>query len=305
MEEIEYLGEKIRRWQVGSSTFLVWPERGARLMNWNISYADGTFRDIIRWPEIDSPDQVVKARGGNPILFPFSARSFHQGEIHKWKDLEGNVRPMPMHGFARQGQFEIARIDKTGFAARLMPTEEDRESYPYDYDFEVVYRFEEKEVDVELRLSNNDNKVIPWSAGHHFYFNIPWLEGTSRQDYKVRIPAKEFSRQNEDGSLRSVKSNKKPTTVSSADLVERIHHKLTDATILCECEADGSRIEIEVGTQEKPHADYTVVTWTESDQSPFYCIEPWMGPPNSIENEIGCHLVNPGETGRFSVSVRI
>lgn len=305
MEEIEYLGEKIRRWQVGSSTFLVSPERGARLMNWNISFADGTFRDIIRWPQIESPDQIVKARGGNPILFPFNARTFHEGEIGKWRDPDGQVRPMPMHGFARQGVFEITRIDQTGFGAKLIPGEEATEAYPYEYDFEVIYRFEEKELDVEFRLTNNDQRAIPWSAGHHFYFNLPWIEGTRRQDYKIRIPAKEACRQNDQGLIYGVKTGKKSIPISDNDLVDRIHYRLTDSILVCECDIDGSQIEIEVGTQEKPHSDYAVVTWTESDDSPFYCIEPWMGPPNSPENQIGYHLVNPGESGRFSVSVRI
>ena len=305
MEEIEYLGAPIHRWQVGASTFLVSPQTGARLMNWNISYPDGTFRDIVRWPEISDPTEIVKTRGGNPILVPFSARTFDQGEIYSWKDLAGNRRPMPMHGIARQGTFEITRIDETGFASRLIPDAKANEAYPYEYDFEVVYRFEKKELTVELRLRNNDTVPIPWSAGHHFYFNLPWIEGTTRSDYEITIPAKKACRHAADGSLFEANLPKRKESIANPELIDRIHYDLSRSVVTCECLLDNSKIEIEMGADRKPHPEYAVVTWTESDTAPYFCIEPWMGPPNSPETKVGLHMVNPGEREAFSVTVRV
>lgn len=305
MEEIEYLGETIYRWEVGASTYLASPTRGARLMNWNLSYPDGTFRDIVHWPHLDSIDQLVKARGGNPILFPFSARTFSKGEIHKWVAPNGETLPMPMHGFARQNAFEITRVDKTGFAAKLVQDEVAQEAYPFDYDFEVIYRFQEKECSVELRLTNHGKEVMPWSAGHHFYFTIPWLEGTTRADYDLRIPAKKAARHAPNGTLDAVKGNKKIESINNPAIVDRIHYQLTDARVECICKEDDSRLEIEIGTQATPNPGYALVTWTETDSSPFFCIEPWMGPPNAPENDIGLHQVGPGEAQAFSVTIRV
>lgn len=305
MEEIAYLGENIYRWEVGASTFLASPQHGARLMNWNLSYPDGSFRDIIHWPDLDSIDKFVKARGGNPILFPFSARTFHNGEIKKWETPAGKVLPMPMHGFARQGTFEISRIDRTGFAARLLPDEEANAAYPYDYEFEVIYRFQEKEINVELRLHNQDKVSIPWSAGHHFYFTIPWLDGTTRADYEIKIPAKKAARHADDGSLEPAKKPKKIESIGNPELIDRIHYQLTSSTISCRCKVDDSVLNIEVGTQQTPNPGYALVTWTETAESPFFCIEPWMGPPNSPEHEIGLHEVGPGETQAFSVTIQV
>ena len=212
---------------------------------------------------------------------------------------------MPMHGFARQGIFEITRIDDTGFASRLIPGAEAREAYPYEYDFEVVYRFEEKELTVELRLRNNDTVPIPWSAGHHFYFNLPWIEGTSRKDYEITIPAKKACRHAADGSLFETGLPKQRDSFANPELVDHIHYDLSRSVVTCECRLDQSKIEIEMGADRKPHSEYAVVTWTESDTAPFYCIEPWMGPPNSPETKIGLHMVNPGEREAFSVTVRV
>ncbi len=305
MEEIDYLGSSIQRWQVGASTFLAWPEAGARLMNWNITYPDGTFRDIITWPELSNASEVVKARGGNPILFPFSARTFHNGEINFWEDSEGTKRPMPMHGIARQGQFQTTRMDETGFTAHFLPDAAAFDVYPYDYDFEVVYRFEEKAMTVELRLRNNDKIPIPWSAGHHFYFNLPWTEGASRKNYEIDIPARNACKHAADGSLFPITGHRQVESLANPELVDRIHYGLSSPTILCECLDDDSKIEIEIGADGKPDPEYAVVTWTQSDTAPFYCIEPWMGPPNSPETKIGLHTVNPGKTEAFSVTVRV
>lgn len=305
MEEVDYLGSRIYRWQVGASTFLAWPEKGARLMNWNLSYPDGSFRDIVYWPSLDSVDKFVKARGGNPILFPFSARTYDKGEIQKWTDPAGTRRSMPMHGFARQGDFEVTRIDKKGFAAKLKPTADDRAAYPYEYEFEVIYRFEAREFNVELRLTNRDKISIPWSAGHHFYFTLPWDDDATRADYELKLPAKKAARHAADGSLDPVKTFKKATKLSDPALVDRIHYQLTSPLVTCRSLNHDSNLEIEVGTQAQPNPEYAVVTWTEADNSPFYCIEPWMGPPNSPENKIGLHTVAPGEVSRFSVTVRV
>ena len=201
MEKIPYFGQTLIRWSVGGSTFMALPEKGARLMNWNITMGDGTVRDVIQWPEIASLDGFYKARGGNPILFPFSARSFDRGETGFWRDACGIRRPMPMHGFARQGEFRATRVDATGFEAVLVPGEEARISYPFQYEFRVAYRFAAFGLTCNLTLENLGDQPLPWSAGHHFYFKLPWTEGSARKDYLIRIPADLRLRQDAAGQL--------------------------------------------------------------------------------------------------------
>ena len=67
MEKVPYLGANLTRWRIGQSTFLAWPEKGARLMNWNVTLGDGSVRDVLYWPELNSLDDFPRVRGGNPI----------------------------------------------------------------------------------------------------------------------------------------------------------------------------------------------------------------------------------------------
>jgi len=134
---------------------------------------------------------------------------------------------------------------------------------------------------------------------------MPWAEDTSRRDYQTTIHARKACRHAPSGKLAPLPGRATPTRHDDPQLVDRIHYQLTERLVRCDCAYDESKIEIEVGTAAKPHPDYAIVTWTESEDSPFYCIEPWMGPPNSPENQVGYHLVQPGETSRFCVAVRV
>jgi len=293
----DYLGEEIVEWRIGESVFRAWPERGARLMSWQRGD-----RPVIFWPEIDSPAQVARARGGNPVLFPFCARTFHQGKIHFWKDPAGVVREMPMHGLARQGTFALANLDPEGFRARLVPAAGDAMIYPFDYHFDVSYRFAESKLTVEFELENLGGSAIPWSAGHHFYFALPWVKNTSRGDYRLTIPAATAWRQAADGRLVP-EEFAASGLLSDSSWVDRIHLGLTERTISCECLRDHSRVVIDIEGDD--FSDSAIVTWTQDDASRYFCIEPWMGPPNGPETGNGVRWAGPKETGKFTVSVSI
>ena len=90
-----------------------------------------------------------------------------------------------------------------------------RKAYPFDYRFTVRYVFEELSFKVFLKLENLGNQPILWSAGHHFYFTLPWHDGLERSDYRFKIPAKKCFRHAADGSLEPVKPLRKRATLAN------------------------------------------------------------------------------------------
>lgn len=307
MEKVPYLGHTLLRWQCGPSTFLALPEKGARLMNWNIQLGDGSVRDVIYWPELRSLDDVAKVRGGNPILFPFCGRCFDDGLLHFWRGPDGDRRPMPLHGFARQSEFRITRLDARGFAAMLVPDAEARAAYPFDYEFEVTYRFEPFGLSCEFTLRNLGKVPIPWSSGHHFYFTLPWSEGSARGDYLVRIPAARTFRQDMEktGLLTPGPSFQLNERLDNPELVDTFHTGLRNNTVVFGEKGRPGDIHIRIGNAGIPHPDATIVTWAPDADTPYYCIEPWMGPANAPTNKQGLHWVAPGQTHNFLVEVAI
>jgi len=305
METLPYLGETLRRWRVGPSTFLARPEAGARLMAWHLTLGDGSERDVLYWPELDTLDDFHRLRGGNPILFPFSGRSYDQGEIGWWRTPDGTRRPMPMHGLARQGRFRLSHLHAAGFTATLEPDEDARVAYPFDYEFNVTYRFGPLDLVCELTLTNLDREPLPWSAGHHFYFTVPWTAGTQREDYRLTLPAGRRFKHAPDGSLTPTEAPVATPSLADPALLDTIHCDLTAASYRCSPGDPHGGITVQHGAGETPPPDAALVTWTESADSPFFCIEPWMGPPNAPGTGVGLHWVKPGQTARFTVKVTV
>ena len=306
MEKITHLGQTLTRWRVGQSTFLALPEKGARLMNWNATLGDGSVRDIVYWPELPSLDDFYKIRGGNPILFPFNARSYDRGEIHFWRDAAGVRRPMPMHGLARQADFKLTRLDAGGFAAQFVPNAEALACYPFDYEFTVTYRFESFGLTCEFALRNLGSQPLPWSAGHHFYFTVPWSEGSVRADYLLRLPAtKRFKQDFTTGQLLPGPVLQTDENLANPALIDTIHTGLRSNVVVFGEKGKPGDVVMRLGNARVPPADATVVAWSGSDDAPYYCVEPWMGPPNAPEYKLGLHLVPPGETEIFAVSITV
>lgn len=305
MEVVPYLGQTLRRWRVGQSTFLAMPERGARLMHWHVTLGDGSDRDVVHWPELKTLDDFHKVRGGNPILFPFAARTFDRGDIHFWRDAHGERRPMPMHGFARQGAFSLTRIDERGFSATLQPDDAAQAVYPYRYEFEVAYRFAPLGLSCEFTLRNLDTQPIPWSAGHHFYFTAPWSEGQSRADYAIRIPATRTARQDATGQLIAGPTLKLQEPLSLPALVDTFHLGLKSPTAVFGPVGAPGEVRITNGTAKVPDPGLTFVTWTSGEDAPFYCVEPWMGPANAAEHKTGLHWVPAGQSESYVVDIQV
>ena len=306
MEIIEHNGLQLHRWSCGPSAYLANPTQGARLLNWNLRMADGSVRDVIHWPEAADYQDFACIAGGNRILFPFAGRSYHKGNVDEWKDARGGVHPMPQNGFARDSKFEIIHTDERGFAAELQPDAAAREAYPFQYRFTVRYEFEQLCLRVYLQLENQDEAPLPWSAGHQLFFTLPWHAGLERRDYRFQIPAKKCFFQAPNGSLELVKPLE---TTSSFDLPEnneRIFTKLKGNLTNFGPNNGEEDIGVSLLKDSDTYSQWnSFVIRTATSDSRFYCVDPWMGPPNSSEHGKGLHWVNPGQSAEFGVEVAL
>jgi galactose mutarotase-like enzyme len=212
---------------------------------------------------------------------------------------------MPIHGLARQGKFALIREDARGFAARFEPDDEARASYPYDYEFTVAYRFEPFGLACEFTLKNLGAEPLPWSAGHHFYFTLPWSEGAKRDDYLIRIPATRHLRQDPAGRLVPGPALGEEEPLGNPALIDTFHLGLRASEVVFGEKGRPGDVTVRLGSARTPAPEATFVTWTLADDSPFYCVEPWMGPANSPETKLGLHLVPPGQTQTFVVAVSV
>ncbi len=294
----------LRTFTVGSSTYTIAPESGCRLVQWSLKTAAGG-REILHWPADTRDQPFAGIRGGNPILFPFCGRTFDQGLENHWRSPGGERLPMPRHGFARKGRFRVTSEDNSHVAATLIPSPEAMEAYPYAYAFTVEYRFEELALTVILRLRNDGDTAIPWSAGHHFYFNLPWHASARRKDYQLNMEARKCAYHGPDGKLVMEKDREPCHDMADTALLDRIHWELRHNRVSFGPRGGGEDMHILIGSDPVPPKGNAIVTWSESRDAPYYCVEPWMGPPNAAEHGKGLHWVGPGEEGAFTVQVSL
>jgi galactose mutarotase-like enzyme len=213
---------------------------------------------------------------------------------------------MPMHGFTRNGAFTIVDADGSGFTAELQPDAAARQAYPFNYRFTVRYEFAAVSFKVFLKLENRGDTPILWSAGHHFYFTLPWHDELARKDYRFKIPAKKCFTHASDGALQPVKPFETDSSFGRAENSDRIFTQLTGDLAIFGPNGGEEDIGIRFLKDSETHSKWNAfVTWTETDDSPFYCVEPWMGPPNSPEHGKGLHAVSAGESATFGVEVAL
>ena len=304
MDKINYQNQEIRRWDVGPSTFLASPEQGALLLNWHLNMGDGSVRDVIHWPEELDTDGLKGVHGGIPILFPFAGKCYHEGQADKWSPAANSIRSMPTHGFAKDADFLIRSIDQSGFEVEMIQNENDRNTYPFEYTFTVIYHFLELSLQISLVLENEGRIPIPWSAGLHPYFQVPWRKDLALTDHQLSIPAKKvYQYQNDGNMIKKTPSNDYSYRLSTPNLINNIFYETIEPKAEISLLSGEETLRVsEVGGAETG-SRLTFVSWTKPN-APYFCLEPWMSPPNAPENKT-VRFVPPGGRDEFTVEIEL
>ncbi|WP_092004133.1 aldose epimerase family protein [Paraburkholderia lycopersici] len=285
----------------GASTLRFAPWAGGRLLSWHV---DG--QPVIAWPDDANWAEPARVRGGNPLLFPFLGRHRVDGQIGRWRDGEGVVRDLPMHGFARDLPF-AAQTDDDGHGIRMTLVDSDatRTGYPFAFRFEAAYRLADAHtLDVTLTATNTGPEPLPWYAGHHFYFALPH---TLRAQTTLELPPTQRRYQLADGSISTAEPGAAQYRLDDASIIDRFHllEPTPPATPVRLVTAGlGRRVTIDLN---RPGSLpwYAVTTWTEAAGSDFYCVEPWLGLPDAIHNGLGLHWLAPGHAETTALRIGV
>ncbi|WGS48851.1 aldose epimerase [Paraburkholderia sp. D15] len=276
------------------------PQAGGRLMSWIV---DG--ESVIHWPEHADWSQPARIRGGNPLLFPFLGRHRVDGKIGFWRDAQGTVRELPMHGFARDLPFE-AHADVHGAGLRLVLTDSaaTRTGYPFGFRFEAAYSLADAHtLDVTFTTTNTGDTRLPYYAGHHFYFTLPH---TQRGETVLTLPPTQRCFQQSDGSISTPEPGDARYTLDEARILDRFHCLTGTPDQPVQLTAPGLNRLITIDLQRPGSVPwYAVTTWTEAPESDFYCIEPWLGLPDAIHNGQGLRWLEPGQTEVASLRIGV
>lgn len=231
-----------------------------------------------------------------PLLFPWA------GRLKDFRySLDGVVRQMGQHGFARDTVMEVEDQGLDYIIFTFKPTAENLEVYPRDFVFHHGYRLLEDKLEFVTRIENKSGKEMPFGLGYHPGFKF--LGGMDENFFTV-TSEKELVKlgATPEGKLKTtepepVKDHFDLNYMKQDDTMIIFHSQKALFTSL-----DRS-IELDMGTF--PY----LVLW-ENNYDKFICIEVWDNLPSMPEEEevfeTRGHLVRlpAGETYTASCSYR-
>lgn len=283
----------------GTASAELAPSAGGRLMRWTVNG-----RPVLHWPDSADWSAPAKIRGGNPLLFPLIARTFLDGKIGFWRSPGGVVRPAPMHGLVRAAPFEVAVQKEDSIAMDIAWHESMAEAWPFPFHFRVAYTLSGDSLHVEFTTENTGTESMPYSVGNHFYFEVPAAE---RSEWRLQGAFRACARQNPKGEIIPAAAPAAGGDLSDPALTDLFHLGPPERGVVLRHRGDGRTVAFDLcADAEGNNPWYAVTTWTESDRSDFYCVEPWSALPGAVHNGMGLRWLKPGrrETLRLSLTAQ-
>lgn len=223
--------------------------------------------------------------GHAPVLFPFVS-ALKDGRI-KFGGSEYTMSAK--HGFARKSEFDLLEADDSKAIFRLAANEATLAQYPYRFDLYVAHELDCTGYRTTYTVKNTDNKDIQFCLGGHPGFCV---DGTI-EDYKLVFETAEDSSlyYTDKASLFS-ESYKAERRIEGREFDLRYEDFDADALIATDLKSRRVKL-IRKDNGRGLEFDYTgfpvLVLWSPpKKQSPFICLEPWVGLPGT-----------PGESGNF------
>lgn len=211
-----------------------------------------------------------------PVLFPFVGKLRNNTYTHK-----GQMFSMGQHGFARDMDFEIQSQTDIAITFELKSSPETRDRYPFDFTLIISYALVGRSVEVSYQVINeSDDQEMLFSIGAHPAFNCPIFDGTTREDYYLKLNVKEQPDAHllEDGNFNGNTKQvfDKPGIINLDKSLfdqDAIVFKKFRSTSLSIVSKSTDHSYITVDFKGFPYLGI----WSKSQESQFICIEPWYG----------------------------
>ena len=255
--------------------------------------------------------------GKAPILWPATGRNLATGEVRQgngdlgsWR-VDGELRPMPIHGFARDLPWavEAARPDRVRLVLRDGP--QTRASFPFGFRLETTYGVEPAGLLIRQRVgaAPQNRRPMPFSIGNHITFAVPLVPGGAAARVVVRTPAMRRVMLDAAGyPTGEVASVPFPTTPLGAlpprTAIALSGYRPLTAWASLEDPA-GLTVRISHRADRWPAGDPVLFNLWGDPAAGFFSPEPWVGKQNSLASGDGAIQLNPGEVWTWEIRVAV
>lgn len=212
----------------------------------------------------------------SPVLFPLVGRL--NGKKYTYK---GKTYYPPVHGFARDTEFELLEKTENSMRFGIHDTESTREVYPFSFSFEILYELLGKNLKVTFFVRNKGEEPMYFALGAHPGFVCPKEKGGRRADCYLGFGGADSIVSREvDMNTGLVTDHYEEYTLEEGLLPITDDMFDKDALVL-----EGGQIhEVSLhGADGKPYVTLEMNApvygiWScVTPGAPFICIEPWYG----------------------------
>ena len=292
----EYIPSGIREFTLvspdGGTTAGVIPALGGIVS----SLRFGTRECLFQHPWFRDP-ATAETRGGIPLLFPICGRLLRDGVPGRY-EVHGRPYTLPIHGFAMRRPWDVT--DSSGPEAlrlRLADSAATRDLYPFAFELELQIAVARNGLACRLTVHNPGPEPLPYYAGFHPYFRVP-RPGCGKED--MRYEAQAAARLLYNAAKTDVIGTAAPPAFPLACTAPQINDLLL--------ETGGEN------TTRLVYPDGFVLRQTASGlfrfrqlytlpDEPFFCDEPWMAPPGSLNRAGAPRLLAPGQAETAGIEI--
>ncbi|MBZ6077208.1 aldose 1-epimerase family protein [Microvirga puerhi] len=239
--------------------------------------------------------------GRAPLLFPVIGKSFDGKAM-----IEGTLRPMAPHGFARTSRFEAKEVSESHCVLRLEDSEETRKCFPFRFTLDISFHLDGSSLEIETRIFNRDKRPMPFCFGYHPAFPWPLPGAKDEESHEVHLGTRRAPKLLRIDANGLLKDQRLPSPFVNGVLTLKPDLFVEDAMIFDDPDiktvwygAPGHP-GVHVAFPNMPHLGI----WTKPGAS-FLCIEPWHGLPapvgkqEPLEERAGAIILQPEEEARL------
>lgn len=238
--------------------------------------------------------------GRSPLLFPLIGRSPDGKAL-----VDGALRPMLPHGFARTSDFAVTETAESLCTLRLSDSAATRAAYPFAFDLDMTYRVAGATLTMDAKVTSRDRRPMPACFGYHPAFVWP-LPGASGLPHILQLD------NHQEPSLLRIDAKGLLTPERRASPFAKGELTLDRAMFSQDAMIFDSHIGSSLWYGAEGHPGIRVSyaglphlgIWQKPGAS-YICIEPWHGLPapadraEPLEARAGCVHIAPGQSVHF------
>ena len=273
------------------------PELGGIVSSLILPGPDGHPRECLYQHDWFWEPGTAHTRGGIPLLFPICGRLLTNDSPGLYH-IKGAPYHLPIHGFAMRLPWEVRDSrSPDALRLRLVDSAATRAMYPFAFELDLAFRVSAAGLSCELTVHNSGDAPLPYYAGFHPYFATP-PPGAGKEQTHFEAAARARLRYNE--TKTDVLGSAPPPTFPRSIAGDDINDLLLDVAGHGESRLlfpDGFQIVQTAAARFRYRQFYTL------PDEPFFCDEPWMAPPGSLDRPGAARLLLPGQSDSASLHI--